>query len=175
MRKPITFDDLPERARAAFSAAWVVDPKTGCWIWAGKRMQKGYGILAVGRVHYRAHRLSYFLHYGVDPAEKFVCHSCDNPPCVNPDHLWLGTAKDNTSDMLSKRRHAGGNAAKSPIPIVPQADLSPFQISRERSEFCRKCGHHRTDDYPARRGTPARCRPCSNALNTQATRRKRSA
>ena len=78
-----------------------------CWNWVGSKNKKGYGSIGKGRRgegNYRAHRLSFELYKGPIPDEDFVLHSCDNPSCVNPDHLFLGKAKDNTKDMLNKER-----------------------------------------------------------------------
>lgn len=79
----------------------------GCWLWTGTTNLRGYGILARNNTMQLAHRFSYELHKGVIPDGMFVCHSCDNPPCVNPDHLWLGTNADNVSDMVAKGRARG--------------------------------------------------------------------
>jgi hypothetical protein len=80
-----------------------------CWIWTGGLNEYGYGMVNIGRKrHYRAHRLSYELFRGPIPKGAIICHSCDNPPCVNPDHLWAGSHKDNLADMSAKgRAHKG--------------------------------------------------------------------
>jgi len=72
----------------------------GCWIWTGA-LRQGYGQIS-NKV---AHRVSWEIHNGPIPQGFFVCHHCDNPPCVNPYHLFLGNAQDNTSDMIIKGRH----------------------------------------------------------------------
>lgn len=77
----------------------------GCWIWTGTRNSNGYGILRSEGQSLRAHRLSYEFHIGQVPDGLFVCHKCDVPSCVNPDHLFLGTAKDNSEDMMRKKRN----------------------------------------------------------------------
>lgn len=79
-----------------------------CWYWQGS-LTNGYGTLTRrdenGKyIHMGAHRASYIIHYG-EPQEGYdICHKCDHPNCVNPAHLWAGTAKDNTQDMLRKGR-----------------------------------------------------------------------
>lgn len=75
-----------------------------CWIWTGAKQGHGYGCFRVGDKRIGAHRYSYQIHNGDIPDGLFVCHTCDNMFCVNPEHLWLGTAKQNTSDMLRKGR-----------------------------------------------------------------------
>lgn len=79
-----------------------------CWEWQGARNSYGYGRLNSGGKNGRtikAHRASYEIHTGIDPGELDVCHRCDNPPCVNPAHLFLGDAKANAADMVAKGRH----------------------------------------------------------------------
>lgn len=78
---------------------------TGCWLWLGWRLPSGYGMVRYEGRDVGAHRVSWELTHGALPAGAFVLHRCDNPPCVRPDHLFLGSAKSNTQDMLRKGRH----------------------------------------------------------------------
>ena len=78
--------------------------KTGCWEYEGARDCKGYGRIWYVNNTIMAHRASYLMHVGPITDGLFVLHHCDNPPCVNPEHLFLGTAKDNTHDMMRKGR-----------------------------------------------------------------------
>lgn len=78
--------------------------KDGCWVWTGHLSETGYGKIRYNGVQWKAHRASYVAFVGEIPEGLFVCHACDNPKCVRPDHLWLGTAKDNVRDMLDKGR-----------------------------------------------------------------------
>ena len=83
---------------------YVID-KHNCWNWIGSKDRDGYGVFGHHRnKQIRAHRASYELHIGEIPKEMMVCHSCDNPSCINPQHLFVGTAKDNTQDMIKKQR-----------------------------------------------------------------------
>lgn len=75
----------------------------GCWEWQGFK-SNNYGKITIKGSCFRVHRLSWELHYGEIPESMNVLHKCDNPPCANPDHLWLGTAKDNVQDMYAKGR-----------------------------------------------------------------------
>jgi len=88
-----------------------VEIKEGCWDWNGSTDKNGYAQLNGHNgkrfVPVKAHRLSYQIHKGEIPEGLCVCHTCDNPKCTNPEHLWLGTPKENTQDMLRKNRQRG--------------------------------------------------------------------
>lgn len=84
--------------------------ENGCWEWTASLTKiGGYGRFKHNRKIIRAHRLSYELNYGKFDETLFVCHKCDNPKCVNPDHLFLGTSQDNMDDMIKKGRNSNGN------------------------------------------------------------------
>lgn len=92
---------LEEGKRRLFARTKVVKD---CWEWTGSRSRNGYGETSFLGRRFLAHRLSYVLAIGPFDSTLFVCHRCDNPPCVKPSHLFLGTAKDNAQDCLRKGR-----------------------------------------------------------------------
>lgn len=89
------------------------EPNSGCWLWTGPSLKTrgGYGVLThrpTNTIMRRAHRLSWELHNGKITQDEHVLHKCDNPLCVNPDHLFLGDQKTNMEDMSSKGRQTHG-------------------------------------------------------------------
>ena len=108
----------------------------GCWIWTGV-ISRRYGALKVnGRTH-RAHRFSWVLRFGEIPEGLFVCHHCDNPVCVRPDHLFLGTPLDNMRDKIAKGRAVNltGDAVSNPGESNPAAKLNFDQVKEIRRRY----------------------------------------
>lgn len=82
-----------------------IEKTSTCWIWKGARFANGYGVFSFSHSrNMKAHRFSYEIYKGPIPSGKLVCHSCDVKLCVNPDHLWIGTQKENIRDCMNKNR-----------------------------------------------------------------------
>lgn len=87
-----------------------IDPATGCWNWTAGLTSRGYGKIKFGGKTYAVHRLAAILWCGLDPESRLqACHSCDNPRCFNPEHLFPGTNLENVQDMMAKGRHHFGS------------------------------------------------------------------
>jgi len=143
-----------------------VDKSGDCWIWTGYRDRKTYGIVERrrdGRRETRAHRWAWILTHGPIPDGLFVLHRCDNPPCVRPDHLWLGTTDDNMADMAAKGR---AHRVKTPEHIQAIADAQrrryrehPERHPETMKTHCKR--GHPFDEANTRRARGQRqCRAC---------------
>lgn len=115
------------QGRPPLERFWEKVDKRGpddCWEWQGNVLRGGYGKIEVDKKTQTTHRFSYGLHHGPIPNGMCVCHSCDNPPCVNPDHLFLGTHQDNMTDKMKKGRHRAARGED-----VASAKLTAREVS----------------------------------------------
>lgn len=96
-----------------------------CWETTGTRSPRGYGKTSWRNTHWRLHRLSYTAFHGAIPDGMIVMHSCDNPPCVNPAHLVLGTTQDNVDDRMEKGRWSPHNKVDDPTADLIRKDPRP--------------------------------------------------
>lgn len=108
----------------------------GCWEWTDYISNDGYGQIRINQKMLRAHRISFILHGGRIPKNKWVLHHCDNRKCVNPDHLYVGNREDNIRDMLVRKRHGSSNKTK--CKKGHKYDLLNTRIYRNR-RYCRLC------------------------------------
>lgn len=116
----------------------------GCWYWLGAVYKNGYGQIGFNREHQSAHRFSYKFFKGDIPGRLCVLHSCDNRLCVNPNHLRLGTHKDNTQDMISKGRrgdtgtgsnHKDSKLKEKHIPLIRNMSLNGDSLTSIASKY----------------------------------------
>ena len=128
-----------------------------CWPWNGRVAANGYGVFDNSNRPHVASRFSYELANGhIGDPEKFVCHTCDNPICVNPRHLWLGTHQQNMDDAKSKGRTAKGNGLRGSSVNTSKLDASKVHEIRVSTTpakiLARKFGVSKTAIYMIRNG-----------------------
>lgn len=137
----------PRTGRKRQSPPPPVQTPSGCLEWAGCRDRDGYG----RRGNKQAHRVAYEAAFGPIPPGMFVCHSCDNPPCVNPAHLWLGDNRANQHDAARK----GRQRRQSETHCVNGHEYTPentyWRPSKVASRDCRACIRVRAAKYKVRR------------------------
>jgi hypothetical protein len=155
------------RAKRVIAFWQNVDQSAGpeaCWPWTGSRKDSGYGRLCFDRHQQNAHRVAYQLATGHDPGDLIVCHSCDNPPCCNPAHLWVGTHGDNARDKVAKGRwngNRGGNGyqhrthCKHGHEFTPENTLIVVKAGRPCRQ-CRACNNRHGQEFRQRRALKRR-------------------
>lgn len=117
--------------------------ENGCWLWNAARRSTGYGVFSFYGKPVTASRVSYILYHGVDPGDLFVCHSCDNRLCVNPEHLFLGTNQDNVKDRVDKGRPAGRHSGLTEAEYLHLKDVLTQNQSSSIREISRMTGYNR--------------------------------
>lgn len=129
---------------------WAKVDKSGeCWLWTGAKNNKGYGQIGLpgrGTGSMLAHRYSFLLHYGPIHVSLFICHKCDTPLCVRPDHLFAGTSRDNVRDMVTKGRMAVQQRTHCPQGHEYTGENLILSGPREHRR-CRTCAIHRNREY----------------------------
>lgn len=146
--------EIPQAEKAERLVARSVKVPSGCWEWAKSINTHGYGSFWLGGRHLLAHRAAYDIFIGPIPPGMFVCHTCDNRKCINPEHLFLGSVLTNNQDTSKKGR---------------------CRCSAQHYRFC-KHGHEYTPEntYVAKTGRQQRrCRICLNERQRLFRRRKR--
>lgn len=154
---PIEERGKPPRSDRSFDEFVVKVHARGCWVWEGPRNRRGYGLWSGGGYKGLAHRYSLARHESPPSNDSCVLHHCDNPPCVNPDHLYWGGHRENAIDAVSRGLMVNGNAQKTHCQnghALAGANLITVRRGNGR--------------------TNRRCRICDNARKAASARRSRA-
>lgn len=148
----VKYNPLPTLFGVEIQKFWdlvAIQGPDDCWLWMGSRQSRSnpdrcYGIFNTSNGRWRAHRIAYFIHTEYDPGRLYVCHSCDTPLCVNPQHLWLGTALDNYLDRVAKGRASNKGALKVKLTLDKVVQIRAFLAAgKSQSEIAELYDVHR--------------------------------
>jgi hypothetical protein len=152
--EPIQFNPIHTSLVVRLLAKVVVNPTTGCWEWQGERSTRGYARMFLDGRNVTVSRLSHQIFKGPLPANLYACHRCDNPPCINPEHLFAGTQAENLQDSVRKGRRNPQNGATNYHAKLKAEDVIAIRNSPERSvtlEAIYGVHHHHIDKIRARK------------------------
>lgn len=144
-------DGIEGKERVAVKRFWdKVLVGEGCWEWQGARNQAGRGLIRFEGRTSSAPRVAWQLTFGGLPNDLYVLHHCDNPGCVRPDHLWLGTQTDNMADAKAKGRVRVGHGREVICPAGhPYDEMNTYRYAPRNMRMCRACGRERARRYRA--------------------------
>lgn len=134
--------NIPRDDSAVFADledAYIPEPNSGCWLWLRTVTTHGYGQMRFRGEKWGSHRVSFVSHKGEIPDGKLVLHKCDNPLCINPDHLYAGTNEDNDRDRVARNRQAKGERIGC-SKLTPRDVLAIRQSDHSHRALSRKYG-----------------------------------